>query len=552
MADRGWRRHYAVALIVVALATLARLAVDPVVGDRVPFATYFAAVAAVGLFAQIGAALFTTGLSAVVAAYLFVPERHSFAIATPADAVGIGLFVTSGGIVALMAGRMQRIRARLQRAADAESAQAARLATLAEISTTGLSGMRFEDLAQRIASSAAKAVGEYCIIRILHDGALDAVASAHVDPAAEPLVREIASHSNIVALNRLYADIVENPRTLVENALPEEAFAHVRRDGLEAAFQTYRARRGLFTPLLVEGRLVGTLAIGRASAEPFSPADVQFVEAIAARASLALANARLVESVRREAEEARHARAAAEAAARVKDEFLATLSHELRTPLNAILGWTHMLREPGLASDRQNAALDTILRNVQSQERLISDILDMQRIAAGKIRLHMRCLDLAEVVHTAVDTVQPSANAKNIAVELTNDAAAARVMGDPDRLQQVIWNLLVNAIKFAPRDGHVRVRLATVSDSCEIEVADNGPGIPPEFMPFVFERFRQADASTTRTHKGLGLGLAIVRNLVELHGGTVTAANGSDSGRTGAVFTIRLPLAENSAPELVA
>jgi signal transduction histidine kinase len=334
---------------------------------------------------------------------------------------------------------------------------------------------------------------------------------------------------------------VEHPRTLIENDLREEAFAHVNREGLEELFQKFRARRAIFTPLLSDGRLIGTLALGRASGAPYTAADGHFVEAIASRAALAVENSRLVEVARRDAEEARLARAAAEEAGRVKDEFLATLSHELRTPLNAILGWAHMLRDPELPAERRQAAIETIVRNAQSQEQLIADILDVQRIMAGKIRLNLRQVDLGAVVRAAAETVRPSADAKEVRLQILVDLDAPPIAGDPDRLQQVVWNLLSNAIKFAPVKGRVQVRLFRADANCELIVEDNGPGIDPTFIPYMFERFRQADSSTTRTHKGLGLGLAIVRSLVEMHGGTIMAANASTLGATGAVFTIRLP-----------
>jgi PAS domain S-box-containing protein len=416
-----------------------------------------------------------------------------------------------------------------------------RLALLAEISTTGLTTLPFEQLATLIARRTAEVVGEYCIIRMLREGRLEAIAYAHSVPEAEPMVRAMASHSNLLEINSLYADIVREPRTLVENDLSAESFARVDRAGVEEVFEKYRARRGIFTPLVSQGTFVGTLAIGRATSPPFTATDAQFAEAIASRASLAFENARLVEAARQDAEEAQAARTEAEEAGRVKDEFLATLSHELRTPLNAILGWAHMLRDPQLLVDRRQAAIDTILRNAQSQEQLISDILDVQRIMAGKIRLNLRTVDLGNVVRSAAETVQPSADAKAVRLQLLLDLDTPQITGDPDRLQQIVWNLLSNAIKFAPQGGHVQVRLLKASDDCELVVEDDGPGIKREFLPHVFERFRQADSSTTRTHKGLGLGLAIVRSLVEMHGGTITAANTAAPAATGAVFTIRLP-----------
>jgi len=233
------------------------------------------------------------------------------------------------------------------------------------------------------------------------------------------------------------------------------------------------------------------------------------------------------------------ARREAEQVNRLKDEFLATLSHELRTPLNAIVGWTHILRAGGLDEERTRQAIDTIARNAQAQAQLISDILDVSRIVAGKLRLEPAAVDLGDIVRAAFDTVRPAAEAKRIRVDLLLDPAAGPVVGDQDRLQQVAWNLLANAIKFTPRAGHVQARLELVNSSVRLTVEDNGPGIAPEFLPHVFERFRQGDASSTRPHGGLGLGLAIVRHMVELHGGTVDAANRVDG--TGAIFRLTLP-----------
>jgi PAS domain S-box-containing protein len=233
------------------------------------------------------------------------------------------------------------------------------------------------------------------------------------------------------------------------------------------------------------------------------------------------------------------ARQEAEQVNRLKDEFLATLSHELRTPLNAIVGWTHILRAGGLDAERTRQAIDTIARNAQAQAQLISDILDVSRIVAGKLRLELAALDLGEVVRAAFDTVRPAAEAKGIRVDILLDPAAGPVVGDQDRLQQVVWNVLANAIKFTPKGGRVQVRLELVNSSVRLTVEDNGPGIEPAFLPHVFERFRQGDASSTRPHGGLGLGLAIVRHLIELHGGTVDAANRVDG--PGAIFRLTLP-----------
>jgi PAS domain S-box-containing protein len=233
------------------------------------------------------------------------------------------------------------------------------------------------------------------------------------------------------------------------------------------------------------------------------------------------------------------ARKEAEQVNRVKDEFLATLSHELRTPLNAIVGWTHILRTGPLDPARTQQAIDTIARNAHLQAQLISDILDVSRIIAGKLRLELRPVDLAEVVQSALATVRPAAEAKGIHIDCVMDPAAGPLTGDCARLQQVVWNLLSNAIKFTPRGGRMGVRIERVNSSTRLTVEDNGPGVAPDFLPHVFERFRQGDSSSTRPYGGLGLGLAIVRHLVELHGGTVDAANRVDG--SGAIFRVTLP-----------
>lgn len=241
----------------------------------------------------------------------------------------------------------------------------------------------------------------------------------------------------------------------------------------------------------------------------------------------------------------RAARASAEAANRIKDEFLATLSHELRTPLTAILGWSYMLQKGFADIDELNQGLTTIERAARSQTRIVDDLLDMSRIISGKLRLDVQRVLPETVVEAAIDTVQPAADAKGIRLRKTIDPHAGPVMGDPNRLQQIVWNLLSNSIKFTPKSGSVHVTLARVNSHIEIAVTDSGDGIAPEFLPQVFDRFRQADASYTRQHGGLGLGLAIVKQLAELHGGKVRAH--SDGPGTGSTFTIELPLASTAS-----
>lgn len=240
-------------------------------------------------------------------------------------------------------------------------------------------------------------------------------------------------------------------------------------------------------------------------------------------------------------EEAKLAGLEAERQSRMKDEFLATLSHELRTPLQSILGWTQLLLTGESDAEEIHQGLEVIDRNARSQTRIIEDLLDMSRILSGKVRLDVQRTGLAGLIEEAVKTVRPAAEAKGIRLQAILDPLAQAVFGDPNRLQQVFWNLLSNAIKFTPRGGRVMILLERVNSHLEVAVTDTGAGISPDFLPYVFERFRQEDASATRSHGGLGLGLAIVKNLVELHGGKVTAKSGGLS--TGATFTVALPLA---------
>jgi PAS domain S-box-containing protein len=241
------------------------------------------------------------------------------------------------------------------------------------------------------------------------------------------------------------------------------------------------------------------------------------------------------------------AKRTAEEATRAKDEFLATVSHELRTPLTAILGWARMLQTGDLDAQMSARAMQAIERNAESQNQLIGDLLDFSRIISGKIRLDVGRVDLAPVISAAIDVVGPAAAAKDIRLQSILDPQAGPVSGDPERLQQVFWNLLSNAVKFTPKGGRVHVRLARVNSSVEVTVSDTGQGISPDFLPYVFERFRQADQNTTRRQAGLGLGMSITKHLVELHGGTIRVESPGEG--QGATFTLRLPVMIVHAPE---
>ena len=288
------------------------------------------------------------------------------------------------------------------------------------------------------------------------------------------------------------------------------------------------------------GEVIGGLFFAHREPNVFGEREERLLVGMAGQAAVAIDNARLYADAKRVADVERAARAEIERVSMMKDEFLATLSHELRTPLNAVLGWAEVLMQREGADAESKRGLQAIARNAHAQAQLIEDLLDMNRIVSGKIRLDIQRADLAPIIEAAVDSVRPSAETKSIRLRTVLDPLAGPVSGDPHRLQQVVWNLLSNALKFTPKTGRIDVLLQRINSHVEITVSDSGMGISPEFLPFIFDRFRQADSSTTRRHGGLGLGLSIVKQLVELHGGSVRAeSGGSDKGSS---FVVSLPI----------
>ena len=279
------------------------------------------------------------------------------------------------------------------------------------------------------------------------------------------------------------------------------------------------------------GDVLGGLFFGHPDVGRFNERHERLASGIASWASVALENARLYVTVQE--------------ASRLKDEFLASLSHELRTPLNAILGYARMLREGAVALEQQPQALATVERNAMSLAKIVEDVLDVSRIISGKMRLNIQSVDLAGLVRATLDAVAPAADAKALRLEADLDPDVPSIPADADRLQQVLWNLVSNAVKFTGRGGSVRVRLARRPHHLQIDVVDTGIGIAPEFLPHLFERFRQADAGFTRERGGLGLGLAISMQLVEMHGGTIVAT--SEGEGRGATFCVMLPIVESGA-----
>lgn len=322
------------------------------------------------------------------------------------------------------------------------------------------------------------------------------------------------------------------------------------------------AQSFLGAPIFSSGQVFGWLYLtDKINADEFSEADERLAVTLSTQVAVAYENAKLYTEAQRHAAELqqeiaerkqaeeerahmlireREARAEAEQANRAKDEFLAILSHELRTPLTAILGWSHLLQTNKMDQESIARALETIERNARSQSQLIDDLLDVSRIITGKMRLDFRPVEIVPIIEATIDSVRPAAEAKGIKFEALLDRSANFISGDANRLQQVVWNLFSNAIKFTPEGGRVEVQLKRQGARAQITVSDTGQGIDPRFLPFIFDRFRQADGSTTRKHGGLGLGLAIVRHLIELHGGSIKVhSEGIDQGST---FTIVLPV----------
>ena len=299
-----------------------------------------------------------------------------------------------------------------------------------------------------------------------------------------------------------------------------------------------RPESSMAVPMAVMGRIIGTIEVQSYQKNVYRPEHVTAMSMAANLTAVAIENVRLLKLERT-------AREAAEESNRLKDEFLATVSHELRTPLTAILGWSRLLEGGSLDEDVRKQAVETIWRNAKAQAQIVDDILDVSRIITGNLYLDLHPLEVVPVIENAINVVRPTADAKGIKIETYFDSTPAMISGDANRLQQVVWNLLSNAVKFTGSGGRVCVTVSKAGPAVEISVSDTGQGIDKEFLPYVFDRFRQADSTTTRQHGGLGLGLAIARHLVEIHGGIIKAESLGE-GR-GATFTIRLPLVEATA-----
>ena len=416
-----------------------------------------------------------------------------------------------------------------------------RLAFLAEVGAVLTSSLDYEVTLDRAVHLALPRLGDYCNVLVENErGQLQHVAWGHVVREKEPILRQLA--------DRLLEGGARSGITFAEAVITTGQTKVVTHGDIERAVAAQRERISgelksigaqlqacayVGAPLRVRGRVVGVMSFGMTESESgreYTPADVELVEEFARRVSVAIENARLF----------RHT----DELNRLKDEFLATLSHELRTPLAAVLGWSRMLATGTLDETKQSHAIEAIERNAQAQARIVDDILDVARGMSGNVRVELEHVDLVSLAQRSVEAIAPTAVAKKIRVDVRGREPIT-IAADPNRLQQVVWNLLSNAVKFTPAGGQVTVDVSANDGFAVLTVTDTGVGIPPEFLPYVFDKFRQADASFTRQHGGLGLGLAIARHLIELHGGSIEARSAGEGN--GATFVVRLPRSPDAA-----
>jgi len=588
--------RYAVAILCAAAAILARALLHPLWESRFPYLTAYPLIIVAAWFGGLGPGLVTTFLCAAAAAYLWIPPTHSFIIRAPSDMVAMGAFLFIGVAISVLNEALQRRERQLDHLLESISdgfivldrawryqfvnERAAQLAHRRREELLGRSiwdefpelvGSPFEMEARRALTEDVSRYLEFfderrriwsevrmfpsrtglaIYLQDITERKQSEMAASHLaalvrssdDPIVSKDLHGIIRSWNPAAekmFGYTAAEAVGRPITIVvppeRRQEEEEVLARIRQGIASEHFETVRMRKDgtrLDISLTVSpvrspaGEIIGASKIARDIGDRKRAEEDR-------RLSLAREQA---------------AREEAEAASRAKDEFLAVLSHELRTPLNAVYGWANILKAGEIDEATAARGLDAIVRNANAQVQLIDDLLDVSRIVSGKIRLDVQRVDLVPVVRAALDSISPAAAAKGIRVQTVLDPRAGPITGDPNRLQQVVWNLLSNAVKFTPKGGRIQIHVQRINSHVELVISDTGQGIGPELLPFLFERFRQGDSSTTRQHEGLGLGLALVKYLTELHGGTVSAS--SLGPGNGATFTVKLPLTiAQGAPE---
>jgi signal transduction histidine kinase/CheY-like chemotaxis protein len=553
LGRRGW--GYVAGVGGVLLAAGLKLALGSIIDANSFLLLLLGAVTGAAWLGGARPGLATTLLGALAGSIVVMPTGFAIPPADPAGAISLGLFLLQGGLISLVVESLRRATSRgivgqrpsSTRSDDNDDAKVTKggverrkeVATFDQLGLTLSGQLDMASLAKAVTDAGVALTGAAFGAFLYQDGSggpthyvTGAPPEAFVD---FPLSQEPGTFGSPFrgAVSRS-DDLYTDSRFAQNLPFKQMPSGHVS------------ARSYLAAPVhSATGVFRGGLFFGHPDPGVFQETDERLVANLAAHAAIAADNAHLFR-------EAQEARVAAEAANNVKDAFLATLSHELRTPLTSIVGWANLLKLGRLPVDETSRAIDTILRNATSQSQIIDELLDVSRIITGKLHLDLRVIEVGVIVKAAVETVTPAANAKGIRLQFIQDPAGSWVMGDPDRLQQVFWNLLFNAIKFTPKNGRVRVSVQSIGSNVEVVVEDTGLGIDAEFLPRIFERFTQSDSSSTRAVRGLGLGLSIARQLAELHGGTIRAESpGIGHGSTFTVIFPRSPVAATPSSERV-
>lgn len=496
-----WR--YPAAFVSVAVFVGLGFLLHPLLGDNAPLMLFILPIILAALFGDFFTGVLATLVSAAAGTYFFIQPHYSIAIENQNDFFFVVTFVVVGIIVSWLVEQLHRAR----RFAETKTVEA-----------------EHETVESRIAEEHAR----------------EMEARFYNVANAAPVMMWIADTTRkCIWFNNLWLDFTGRA---IEQEINSERENEIHPDDLQSLNEVYFTAFDRREPFSAEYRLRRADGEFRWLLDHGVPRFAPHGDFLGYIGSCIDIHDRkqVMHEIERSLEETQQAKAQAEIANRLKDEFIGTVSHELRTPLNAILGWVQMLREGIVTESQQTKAIEVIERNARSQAQLIEDLLDVTRITSGKFRLNIKPIPPASIVEAAIDTMRPTAQTKNVEFVTEIDQNAGTIMGDADRLQQIVWNLLSNAVKFSDQNGKIEVRLANVDSHVEITVRDYGKGIEPEFLPYVFDRFRQQDGKTTRKYGGLGLGLAIVRHIAELHGGTVRAE--SDGEGMGATFAVELPL----------
>ncbi|HYP53044.1 MAG TPA: ATP-binding protein, partial [Pyrinomonadaceae bacterium] len=492
-----------------------------------PTPLFLAAVMLSALYAGLGPSLLATALAALAVDYFFIPPTSAFELSVD-NAVRTAVFVAVALLISWIDAARRRAEAELRR-------HACQQAAVAELGQHALWGIILAGLTDKAVSVLARGLDAGCVVfrEFSRDDNSLAVRSS-VGRAEESLKRAAGDPGAETMLSRALSSAEP---VVVELAGPAPRAGEPARPRREAHSCVSVAVTGRDEPF-------GVLSAYADSRRDITTEDVHFVQAVANVLSAAVERARGEEERSRLLRGEREARREAEEASRAKDEFLAMVSHELRTPLGVILGWSKFLRCEGVDEQTRASALEMIERNAELQKHLIEDLIDVSRVVAGKLRVDPRLIELAPAVEDAVAAVALSAKTKGIRLHAEYGGEASFVLGDRERLQQVVWNLLSNAVKFTPEGGRVEVRVEKAGAAAQITVSDTGRGIRADLLPHVFERFRQGESAGAGRFRGLGLGLSIVRHLVEAHGGTVEAESPGEG--LGSTFTVRLPLAPDA------